>query len=182
MARQKKSNEELVAELAADLKAKREAKEAALAVNIQVQPIASVEAAVQELRDAGLDADADALAEVVVARRQELAEARAAKEREDEAERQRKIAAAQAEFEAKAAEYVVLRDEALAALDRYVAKAEPGMATYDVMQAAANALDLLTGGMVERPASAQAIFAQGDAAKRINAHNTFRGRANLRAV
>jgi hypothetical protein len=154
----KKSNEELVAELAADLKAKREEKEAALAVNIQAQPIASVEAAVQELRDAGLDADADTLAEVVASRQQELAEARAAKEREEAAEHQRKVAAAQKDFDEKAAAYIELRDAALDALRAYVEKAKPGMDAYANMQQAANTLDLLTGGSIQRPASATTVF------------------------
>jgi hypothetical protein len=131
---------------------------AALAASIRAQPVSAVQAAIEELRSAGLNDDANALSEVLAEREQQLADARAAKEREGEAARQRAIADAQAEFAAKAAAYVVLRDEALEALRVYVRKAAPGKDAYGEMQAAANALDLLTGGMAERPASATTIF------------------------
>jgi hypothetical protein len=117
-----------------------------------------VQAAIEELRAAGLNDDADQLAEVLAAREQELAEARAAKERDDEAARQRAIAAARKEFNSKAAAYVEVRDEALGALRVYVEKAGPGMAAYKEMQKAANDLDLLAGGMVERPHSATDVY------------------------
>src|SRR5215211_3011723 len=131
---------------------------AALAASIKAQPVSAVQAAIEELRAAGLNEDADALAEVLAFREAQLAEARAAKEREEAAERQRAIDAARAEFEASAAAYVELRDEALDALRDYVRKAAPGMEAYRGMQFAANSLDLLSGGMVERPRSASDIY------------------------
>src|SRR5215218_5177851 len=131
---------------------------AALAASIKAQPVSAVQAAIEELRAAGLDAEADELAEVLAAREQELAAARAAKEAEEQAARQEAIAAARREFDAKAAAYVVLRDEALDALRIYVRKAGPGMEAYKAAQKAANDLDLLTGNMVERPATATDVF------------------------
>jgi hypothetical protein len=131
---------------------------AALAASIKAQPVSAVQAAIDELRAAGLNNDADQLAEVLAEREAQLAEARAAKEREDELKRQKAIAAAQKEFEAKAAAYTVVRDEALDALRVYVEKAGPGMEAYRAMQKAANDLDLLTGSMCERPASATDVY------------------------
>src|SRR5215204_1151598 len=95
---------------------KSEELNAAIAASIKAQPVSAVEAAIKELRDAGLNDDADQLADVLAEREAQLAEARAAKEREDEAARQRAIAVAQDAFDAKATAYVELRDEALAAL------------------------------------------------------------------
>jgi hypothetical protein len=145
---------------------------AALAASIKAQPVSIVEAAIAELRAAGLSDDADALGEVLAAREQELAEARAAKEREEAAARERAIAAARKEFDAKAAAYVELRDDALAALEAYVDRAEPGMAAYREMVFAADNLDRLTGNAVERAETAQAIFNRSDAFRKIQ-HNAF---------
>jgi hypothetical protein len=131
---------------------------AALAASIKAQPVSAVQAAIDELRDAGLNDDADQLTDVLAQREAQLAEARAAKEREDEAARQKAIAAARKEFDAKAAAYVELRDEALDALRAYVEKAGPGMQAYREMQKAANDLDLLTGDMVQRPLSATDVY------------------------
>jgi hypothetical protein len=131
---------------------------AALAASIKAQPVSAVHAAIDELRAAGLNDDADQLAEVLAEREMQLAEARAQKEREDEAARQRAMAAARKEFDAKAAAYVELRDEALDALRVYVEKAGPGMDAYRAMQKVANDLDLLSGGMVERPLSATDVY------------------------
>jgi hypothetical protein len=131
---------------------------AALAASIKAQPVSAVQSAIDELRAAGLNKDADELAEVLAAREQELANARAAKEREEAEARAQAIAAAQAEFDAKAAAYVEVRDEALDALRAYVEKAGPGMEAYRAMQKAANDLDLLATGMVERPLSATDVF------------------------
>jgi hypothetical protein len=64
---------------------KSEQMNAALAEAIVAQPVASVDAAVQELRNAGLVAEADELAAVLAQRQQQLAEARAAKAAEEEA-------------------------------------------------------------------------------------------------
>jgi len=58
----------------------------------------------------------------------------------------------------------------------YVVKAEPGLAAYREMVSAANALDLLTGDMIERPETAQAIFNKSEAFKKIQ-HNAFSSRA-----
>lgn len=149
---------------------------AALAASIKAQPVSAVEAAIAELRAAGLNDDADQLAEVLAEREAQLAEARAAKQAEEEAARQRAIKAAQAEFDAKAAVYVALRDEALAALEFYVEKAEPGMEAYKAMQSAAANLDRLTGHMVERPASATELFNKSEAFKKVR-HNSFRSQA-----
>jgi len=131
---------------------------AALAASIKAQPVSAVHAAIEELRAAGLNYDAEQLAGVLAQREAQLAEARAAKGREEEAARQKVIAAARREFDAKAAAYVVLRDEALDALRIYVRKAGPGMEAYKAAQKAANDLDLLTGNMVERPATATDVF------------------------
>jgi len=131
---------------------------AALAASIKAQPVSAVHAAIEELRAAGLNLDAAQLAGVLAQREAQLAEARVAKEREEEAARQKAIAAARREFDAKAAAYVDLRDEALDALRIYVRKAGPGMEAYKAAQKAANDLDLLTGNMVERPATATDVF------------------------
>jgi hypothetical protein len=145
---------------------------AALAASIKAQPVSAVQAAIDELRAAGLNDDADQLAEVLAEREAQLAEARAQKEREEREERDRAIAAGQMEFEEKAAAYVKLRDDALAALDLYVQKAEPGMAAFRAMVFAADNLDRLTGDSVERPETAQQVFNRSEAFRKIQ-HNAF---------
>jgi hypothetical protein len=120
--------------------------------------VSAVQAAIEELRAAGLNDDADQLAKVLAEREAQLAEARAQKAREDEAARQKAIAAARKEFDAKSAAYVAVRDEALGALRVYVEKAGPGMEANCEMQKAANDLDLLTGSMIERPLSATDVY------------------------
>ncbi len=133
-----------------------------LAEAIQAQPVSAVEAAIAELHAAGLDADADRLANVLAERKAKLEEAHAAKAAEEAAVRQHTIAAAQDRFADRSAAYVVLRDEALDSLAHYVQLAVPAMHAYKAMEAAALALDRLTGDMAERPLSASRIFAKDE--------------------
>lgn len=156
-------------------KKKSEQMNAALAEAIVAQPVASVDAAVQELREAGLVAEADELAAVLAQRQQQLAEARAAKAAEKEAARQKAITAAKATFNDRVAEYVVLRDEALDSLAEYVELATPGIDAYSKMQKAAADLDRLTNEMVERPLSASDIFRKDERFKMVR-HVNFNAR------
>src|SRR5207237_7366409 len=78
---------------------------AQLAENIKAQPISGVEAAVQELRDAGLNTEADELAVVLEERKRQLDEARAAKAAEEAAAKAKAAAKARAEYDVSTAEY-----------------------------------------------------------------------------
>jgi hypothetical protein len=140
---------------------------AELAEAIQAQPVSAVDAAIAELRAAGLDADADRLARVLAERKAKLEEAHAVKAAEEAAVRQHAIAKAQDKFADRAAEYVVLRDEALDSLAQYVQLAVPAMSAFKAMEGAALALDRLTGLMAERPLSATKIFAKDERFKSV---------------
>ena len=110
---------------------KSEELHAQLAESIKAQPISGVEAAVQELRDAGLDAEADELAAVLEERKRQLDEARAAKAAEEAKAKAKAAAEARAKYDACIADYMEKLESAFEHLAQYVEVARPAIDSYN---------------------------------------------------